>query len=393
MAPRNSKIPGSPAQELLENWIAREDVHGTSLPVPAWFLMARRTWQPKAQGPSLLASSRGGTVRFRVALWLMAEAWTGELRGKDSNVRTPQADLARAVFQYDKEQGPEPTKARTRRIRRAFDALEDINLLCRDSDGTRWVMRPGRGPHETEPWRGHGSLRGTDDPSVPFPLTMFWNGWVDCLSGPALLVLLWLCMVSNDGQMGDEWFRPPRVRAQRIRVDPGTWDHGVEELRRWRFLEVGRVPGTSRGGVRGDHRAYRLRLRTAERPPRAQRKRLESPPTLTAEVPAIRPTEFAAPGWKPVLYRPGGIYGARSEVTKAFDVRPSHDDAVRIRFDPTRLADPIEGPHLHRALTEVLPQLGCHFRLVLQENGFPVQFAATMPPDPSWLDPFPVYLG
>lgn len=337
-------------KELVRTWVPDLGLTG-SLPVPAWFLMRRRPSQPRPQAAMLLAARAGADARVRLALWTMLAGSYGQRNGTPSVLQVPQAKLApvlNALPGFGSDTTPrtkqEAGKDRNRQVYRAVETLEHLALLRGDQEQI-WILRPGRGPHETEPWSTTMRPGREDDPVVEVPLSWFHHGWLNDLSGRAIVTLLTihaLFATSDYHPTQGDWFLVPRVRGSRLAMDRRTWNSAVAELRSHRLVERARVGHTGRGGVDGDEFAYRL-LERDDAPlgrPRLGLPDVDAAKSMKAE--RLDLINRDPPGMRPVLYTPPYLtkrifapYSALGGIKWFLSVRPWSEPRAAFRIDPS----------------------------------------------------------
>lgn len=363
----------TPSQLLFQQFLGRGEVDTRSIRVPLWFVMQRKGGQASPpQLASLLSSGRGATTRVRVALWTIFEGSTAATHGRGSELTALPSELAATVIGA-RPRDLEQLKVAKRAVGRAYKVLDEVGMIYA-VPGTRrrLALRPGRGPHEAEPWTSSMRGGGYEDPAIEVPVSWFWHGWVDHLSGRGLAVLLSLLAlgVEPDGRH----YALPRVRAQRLRIGPTTWRAGVDELRSHRIVAVGRTRRPAEGAVGGDSRTYRLDLSKMTSTPGRARTGLLAADEPARDVAHLSATRASPKGWKPVLYVPDYIFlGIRRleiyDLRRHVDVHVGRSPVPQLRVDPDLVGGlpgvakvlqscvRLSGGHLHHDQIELVEQL------------------------------------
>lgn len=285
----------------------------------------------------------------------MLAGWFASEQGAPSTLQVPQARFSQVLMALpsvgaESSSAMQPTdiKQRNRQVYRAVETLERLSLL-KGSANDLWILRPGRGPHEVEPWSTTMRPDRRDDLVVDVPLWWFHHGWLNDLSGRALVTFLairGLVATSRYKPEGREWFLVPRVRRSRLAMDRRTWNDAIAELRSHRLVERARAAGTARGGVQGDEFAYRL-TEHADVP--LGRRRLGLPDVDTPLPVGARRLDLInrdPPGMRPVLYTPPflsqRIFAPNSALGGLkwyLSIRPWSESRAAFRIDP-RAAPP-----------------------------------------------------
>jgi len=348
VTPRDEKIAA--LRDLLRLWVPDLGLE-RSLPVPVWFLMRRRPSQPPPQTAQLLATRAGADTRVRMALWTMLAGWHAQQNDMPAVLKVRQIRLSEALAalpavgadRMRTKPMSRDVKQRNRQVYRTVETLKRVALVRRDEESL-WILRPGRGPHELEPWSTTMRPDREDDPVADVPLWWFHHGWLNDLSGRAIVTLLTLhgfIATSQYKPRPGEWFLVPRVRGSRLAMDRRTWNEGIDELRGYRLVERARVAGTGRGAVSGDEFAYRLKEHDdaplgrprvgfddvdARRAVDAQRLDL-----INRDPPGMRPVLYTPPRVSQLIFRP---HSAFAGCKWYLSIRPWSRHHAVFRIDP-----------------------------------------------------------
>jgi len=141
---------------------------------------------------------------------------------------------------------PDPADKGARRIRAALQTLKEENLIRLTPDPgypptITLLAESGDGsPYEPASLRGFNMNRGRVVPSVQsyyfqVPAQMWVQGFMQSLSGPALMV--YLALASEQAYQRDQWFSTEQFPA-RFLISAQTRAAGTKELQRDQLLKV-----------------------------------------------------------------------------------------------------------------------------------------------------------
>lgn len=208
-----------------------------------------RDRQGKNPDPPLARLLRGhGEVRLKVFMTVLMMA-TAAPHAK----KVAAADLATMLDL------PDPQKAGSRRVNKAFRDLVEMGLVAR-------TVEPGHVP-ETKVLDPAGSGEGWSDlklpnPYITMPVALWRRGWFVALSGRAIALLVVLRELTN-GRSAPNGTWVDGIRKRQYGLSDDTWTRSVAELREAGLLEVREHIQPSRGEPRRRN-LYTLRLERLE---------------------------------------------------------------------------------------------------------------------------------
>jgi hypothetical protein len=190
----------------------------------------------------LLRGGRGGEVKVKVFLSIL---WTAT--AAPYSVRRGARVWATLIGLTD------PDGKGAARVNDALRTLTNENFLRSD-------RRPGKtaeltllselktGAAYTHPGEEWAAVKGADPKIrrrtqryVSLPVSLWTNGWVAALSGPALAMLLILMSSARGRPPEDLWFTP-QVASDRYALSETTRTRGIRELQRYGLVSVYRAP-------------------------------------------------------------------------------------------------------------------------------------------------------
>lgn len=241
-------IGGSPESKEAAAALAADQPRRTGIPVRKVFV---RTDSEQNQPPMsrLYRGGRSGVVAVRLYLALIWKSSGGDF---DSNV--PARAWATLLDLED------PEGRGQRRITRALAALEELNLvtITRDPGKVPRVVLLDEGGSGS-PYRPPvPNAQTREDVYFRVPTKLWKLGYIQTMSGPALVVLLILLAEQADradktvwfgGSKFDEWFW----------ISHKTRTEGVKELVQLGLLSVGRQPVATKAGPMAVFASQRIR--------------------------------------------------------------------------------------------------------------------------------------
>lgn len=216
------------AQAIKERLVRRDHA-----PVRVAFIGAGDSNRPEGQDPPMariLRGGRGGDVRLKLELSFL---WFAV---------NPPHDLSYPARVWAMLLGlEEPAGKGTRRVRQAVAALEKMHLIETASlpghpNRITLLDEGGEGGAYTLPGLAYNKARGKGEQwrhrYIQLPDTLWTNGWLSVLSGPALAMLLVLHseLGRRDPGSTDIWFSPARAK-QLFGLSEDTRSKGLRELR------------------------------------------------------------------------------------------------------------------------------------------------------------------
>lgn len=188
----------------------------------------------------LLRGGRGGEVKLKVylsALWVaVADPY---------DVSMPGSSWAQLVGL------PDPRSRGAHRVNGALRKLVEANLLraeAKPGQASRFFLleETGTGRDYRPPGQRIGTLKSagkdfSEHLYLQAPNSLWTNGWIARLNGPALAMLLVLLAQAGGRNPEDLWFSPG-VADQRFHLSAETRKRGVDQLAELRLVTVGRRP-------------------------------------------------------------------------------------------------------------------------------------------------------
>lgn len=192
---------------------------------------------PMAQ---LLRGGRGGEVKLKVYLSLL---WVAVADPYD--VSMPGSSWAQLAGL------PDPRGRGAHRVNGALRKLVDAHLLqaqAKPGQASRFLLleETGTGRKYQPPGKRIGTLKSagkdfTEHLYLQVPNSLWTNGWLARLNGPALAMLLVLIAQAGGRSTEDLWFSPG-VADQRFHLSAETRKRGLDQLAELKLVTVGRRP-------------------------------------------------------------------------------------------------------------------------------------------------------
>jgi hypothetical protein len=226
---------------------------------------------PKGPDPMLATmmrrGGRGGGLRLKLFLSVL---WIAV--GEEHEVRYPARVWAELIGL------PDPGGNGARRISATFRALEELNLVRgAPHSGRETVYRlldeRGTGGSYAVPGARIAALRAAEQAWEPHryikvPATLWRNGWMTELSGPAVAMLLVLLTHAGGNYERELWFSP-QTADDRFRLSEDTRRRGLHELDDAGIVRTHRRPLRENSFASPRLRnTYTLRPGTLEKPAR-----------------------------------------------------------------------------------------------------------------------------
>ena len=228
-------------------------VHGRKVQVRRSFIT--RSWSKRDVSPlaTVLRSGRGSSVRLKLLLSLL---WVGSAPPHDLNfparVWAELLDL------------PNPDGSGGRQIRSALRWLADHGFVVLLDSGQQWptvrlLEETLTGVGYSVPGATLSALGPAEDRTehfyVTLPPSLWLNGWIARLNGPALAMLLVVLDAGAGAEQGTPVWFSPRAFAERYGLSDGTRATGVAQLVDEGLIVTGKRPV-------GRDAASPLRMRT-----------------------------------------------------------------------------------------------------------------------------------
>lgn len=213
-------------------------VKRTHVPVRSSFIVSA---DPDTPPPLtlLLRGGRGGEVKLKLLLSML---WVA--------VKEPY-DVSQPARVWAELLGlSEPDTKGAARVNAAVRRLVEAGYLAsekRAGQPSRLFLREetGAGEAYTHPgshWVSKQAKKSKDGPRYTrLPASLWLNGWIADLSGPALAMLLILLEQTRDKTYDGLWFSPS-VAAKRYQLSETTRRKGVDELVKRDLIYVDRIP-------------------------------------------------------------------------------------------------------------------------------------------------------
>ena len=206
---------------------ASSRVRDRDAPVRRAFIRSGDTQPPPVA--HFLRGGRGGEVRLKLYLSLL---WIAS--NDPYETRFPSAIWAELMDL------PDPDHLGARRVKDAIDWLEDQGFV-------RTERRPGwpsmvyllRETGGSQPYEHPARSR---EPYVRLPAGFWSNGWLACLSGRAIALLLILLDNQDYRNPSEPFWVSPRWARDTYALSADTWTRGTQELREHGLIEVSRIP-------------------------------------------------------------------------------------------------------------------------------------------------------